>query len=228
MTSEYVKRVPGIWRATNYSKTSYFIFKSSIFTTFEAKTQQPMKVFGYLALLGTLFSTTSCATIFSGTTQRVTIDSKPQGAEIVIEGESYGKTPAQIKVDRELEALLDESKEIQLRLDGYLEFGYEMEAYINPVAIINLFNLFGWAIDAATGAVTKYDNYYIFRLRPLDKLEPEKVQPSPVKPQEVKPDTQQQGEDKYDKLIRLKKLLDDGIITQEEYDKEKKKILDGE
>lgn len=32
--------------------------------------------------------------------------------------------------------------------------------------------------------------------------------------------------DKYDKLLKIKKLLDDGIITKEEYEKEKKKILD--
>ena len=33
-------------------------------------------------------------------------------------------------------------------------------------------------------------------------------------------------DDKYDKLRKLKKLLDDGIITQEEYEREKKKILE--
>ena len=33
-------------------------------------------------------------------------------------------------------------------------------------------------------------------------------------------------EDKYDKLKKLKSLLDDGIITQEEFDKEKAKILE--
>jgi hypothetical protein len=33
-------------------------------------------------------------------------------------------------------------------------------------------------------------------------------------------------EDKYDNLIKLKSLLDSGIITQEEFDSEKKKILE--
>jgi hypothetical protein len=32
--------------------------------------------------------------------------------------------------------------------------------------------------------------------------------------------------DKYDQLKKIKKLLDDGILTQEEYDSEKKKILE--
>lgn len=34
------------------------------------------------------------------------------------------------------------------------------------------------------------------------------------------------GPDKYDQLAKLKKLLDDGVITQDEYDKEKKKLLE--
>lgn len=37
--------------------------------------------------------------------------------------------------------------------------------------------------------------------------------------------TETKTTDKYDKLKKLKELLDQGIITQEEYDKEKKKIL---
>jgi hypothetical protein len=31
--------------------------------------------------------------------------------------------------------------------------------------------------------------------------------------------------DKYEQLVKLKKLLEDGIITQEEFEKEKAKIL---
>jgi hypothetical protein len=33
-------------------------------------------------------------------------------------------------------------------------------------------------------------------------------------------------EDKYDKLAKLKKLLDDGVISSDEFEKEKKKILE--
>lgn len=37
--------------------------------------------------------------------------------------------------------------------------------------------------------------------------------------------TQPESDSKYDKLARLKELLDDGAITQEEFDKEKAKVL---
>ena len=35
----------------------------------------------------------------------------------------------------------------------------------------------------------------------------------------------QQQEDPYEKLAKLKKLLDDGVISQEEFDEAKKKLL---
>ena len=37
-----------------------------------------------------------------------------------------------------------------------------------------------------------------------------------------------QETDKYDKIKKLKDLLDDGILTQEEYESEKKKLLEGQ
>jgi hypothetical protein len=38
----------------------------------------------------------------------------------------------------------------------------------------------------------------------------------------------EKDEDKYDKLIKLKRLLDEGVINKEEFDIEKKKILNDE
>ena len=42
---------------------------------------------------------------------------------------------------------------------------------------------------------------------------------------EQAPTSETKEEDPYDKLLKLKKLLDAGIITQEEFDKEKSKVL---
>ena len=39
------------------------------------------------------------------------------------------------------------------------------------------------------------------------------------------PQQPQQQEDPYEKLAKLKKLLDDGVISQEEFDEAKKKLL---
>lgn len=53
---------------------------------------------------------------------------------------------------------------------------------------------------------------------------------------EIKPCTRQSGQvvvqekedDKYDKLAKLKKLLDEGVLSQEEFESEKKKLLGSE
>ena len=49
-------------------------------------------------------------------------------------------------------------------------------------------------------------------------------QPVYQQPQQPQQQTQQQ-EDPYEKLAKLKKLLDDGVISQEEFDEAKKKLL---
>ncbi|MCL2688044.1 MAG: SHOCT domain-containing protein, partial [Methanobrevibacter sp.] len=43
--------------------------------------------------------------------------------------------------------------------------------------------------------------------------------------QQAQPSSEPKEEDPYDKLLKLKKLLDAGVITQEEFDKEKFKVL---
>lgn len=63
-------------------------------------------------------------------------------------------------------------------------------------------------------------NYYLFIEDAIAKCEIadaciEKAQPAESKP------------DKYEQLKKLKELLDEGVINQEEFDKEKKKILEG-
>ena len=171
-----------------------------------------MRIIICISILGFSLFFTSCATLFTGTTQRISIDSNPQGAEIIIEGQKEGKTPTKVKVKRELNALFDGGKEIQLELDGYKKDGYLLNAELNPVSIINLFNVLFWGIDAATGAITRYENYYNFEMNPI-----EDNVAIPIK---------KESGDKYEKLTKLKKLLDEGIITQEEYDKEKARILE--
>jgi len=165
-----------------------------------------------ISILAALVFSTSCATLFTGTRQKVTIDSNPQGAKVIIDGQKVGVTPANVRVDRELDALLEGGKEIRLEMLGYRESGYELDAELNAVSIFNFFNPLFWGIDIVTGAVTKYENYYNFELMPV---------------QDNNPTIQANiSGDKYDKLAKLKKLLDDGAITQEEYDREKAKILE--
>ncbi len=175
-------------------------------------TKQMKSTVTFIILLAALMLTTGCATLFSGTTQQVTIESDPPGAQIVIDGKIEGNTPGKVKLHRELNDLVNGGKNIELVLPGYYRDGYFLQANLNSTAIINLFNIFFWGVDAATGAITKYDKYTNFMLMPVSG--------------KTNNSNSELSEDKYEKLNKLKKLLDDGAITLEEYEKEKLIILE--
>lgn len=105
---------------------------------------------------------TSCATLFTGTTDNITIDSEPEGARILIEGIDYGTTPATVSVKRP--GLGD--KQVVLQLDGYEDRVFTLQKEFNAVSILNFGGFVGWVVDFATGAVTKYSpRHYSMELR---------------------------------------------------------------
>ena len=55
----------------------------------------------------------------------------------------------------------------------------------------------------------------------------EQVNQQTTESQAPEPTEAKKEEDPYDRLLKLKKLLDAGVISQEEFDKEKFKILEG-
>jgi hypothetical protein len=111
-----------------------------------------MKKFAYAALIGGMLMTQSCATIFTGTKDRIIVNSVPEGAKVEIDGVSYGKTPVTIPVKRSLN-----STTMTLKAEGYETKNIELQQSFNAVSILNLTNLGGWVIDLLTGAVMRYD-----------------------------------------------------------------------
>lgn len=101
----------------------------------------------------------SCATLFTGTTDNVYIQTQPEGAKILVEGLDMGTTPSTIPLKRP--GLSD--KQVTLRLDGYEDRVFVLQSEFNAVSILNLFGVIGWGIDIATGAIKKYNprNYDI-------------------------------------------------------------------
>jgi hypothetical protein len=95
---------------------------------------------------------TSCATIFTGTKDRITFNSTPAGATIYKDGVEQCKTPCTLKVKRSLS-----DTDIEYKLDGYETRLITLDKEFNIVSVINLGNLLGWGIDALSGAVMKYD-----------------------------------------------------------------------
>ncbi len=112
----------------------------------------------FILAIASLFLMTSCATIFTGTKDSLRFDSNPKGAKVYVDGIEVGKTPCTTVVKRSLT-----DKFAEIRLDGYETRVITLDRTFNVVSIINLGSLLGWAIDAATGALMKYDRkgYFI-------------------------------------------------------------------
>ena len=98
-----------------------------------------------------LFST-SCATLFTGTTGGVNINSKPPGAKIQVNGIDRGTTPSIVKLRRDNEGPI-----VTLKMDGYQNRTFQPETTFNEIAILNLFSPLHWAIDFLSGALWKFD-----------------------------------------------------------------------
>ena len=116
---------------------------------------------------------TSCATILSGTSDEITFNSDPGGADIMLDGLKLGKTPATVSIKRPGLG----NKEVTLKLDGYEDRTFMLQKEFNVMAICNLGGIPGWVIDILTGAVMKYSkkNYDLdldpkaFNLNELEK-----------------------------------------------------------
>jgi len=98
----------------------------------------------------------SCATIFSGTSQNISVSSQPTQADVVIKTfggiEMFnGKTPATAKLGR------DKEYQVTIKLPGYKEQTIVISKSLNSWALCNLTNLLFWGIDYVSGAMFKLD-----------------------------------------------------------------------
>ena len=103
-------------------------------------------------LVATMLFMTSCATLFTGTKDRITFNSNPAGATIYIDGVEQCTTPCTMKVKRGLK-----DTDVEIKLDGFETRVITLSKEFNLVSVVNLGNLVGWGIDALSGAVMKYD-----------------------------------------------------------------------
>jgi hypothetical protein len=95
---------------------------------------------------------TSCATLFSGTKDRIYFTTNVPGARVLIDGVEVCKTPCNENITRKVG-----ESQIEFKLEGYETKVINLSKTFNVVSILNFGNLIGWGIDIATGAVFKYD-----------------------------------------------------------------------
>ena len=123
------------------------------------------KLFVKFAMCGVLMCTaTSCASIFCGTKAKVTFDCNvKEGVALTIDGIKHHDVnfPFTTKVKRGFDDTI-----VKAEAESYKTETIVIDKKFNPVSIINLCEVLGWAIDAATGAITKPDsNYYQIELK---------------------------------------------------------------
>lgn len=115
-------------------------------------------------------------------------------------------------------------------MDANQEITYLENDYNNKIAIIKKFGAkgkrkIGYKAYAVVG-IGEFENYWV---EIEDAIEyGELIPPSPeFAPEKEVMEVKVLGQqtDKYDKLAKLKNLLDEGVLTQEEYESEKKKLL---
>lgn len=94
------------------------------------------------------FTLTSCATIMSGSKQKVNISSTPNEAVVFIDYEEVGKTPFETKLVRKQEHI------VRLELQGFQPYEITLKRKFNGWIIANALvgGIIGVVVDLATGS----------------------------------------------------------------------------
>lgn len=89
-----------------------------------------------------------CATITRGTNQDIPVSSNPVGADIIVDGMPYGRTPATIQLSRK------HPHQVTLLLDGYEPYSVSVRTDMGKAMAGNCLigGLPGMAIDGYSGA----------------------------------------------------------------------------
>lgn len=105
----------------------------------------------------------SCASILNGPDQKVTIVSNPPGANIQINGQEAGITPATFRIIRAKNHVITLSK------DGYHHDISDLKRTLSGVALFYLLpgGLLSAAIDATQGAAFSFPDKIERKLEPL-------------------------------------------------------------
>ncbi len=94
---------------------------------------------------------TGCATILSGTSQTITIDSYPPGAQVKVGGQT-GTTPVTLRIPKKKGYVVEISRYADRRV-------VELERSIDPATFLNFIPPLwpGFIVDAIAGTMTHYD-----------------------------------------------------------------------
>ncbi len=148
--------------------------------------------------------------LFASCASTTTIQSNPSGAKVYLNGEAVGTTPYTHTDTKIVGSVTD----VKLEKEGYetLNTSFSRSERADVGAIIG-----GVLVLVPFLWTMKYNPTRTYELIPLsgNQQSKSKVQAP-----------QNQQKSKAERLVELKELLDKKVITQEEFEKEKKKVLE--
>jgi hypothetical protein len=152
--------------------------------------------------------------LFTGCGSTTLIKSIPEGAKVFIDGEPVGVTPYQHYDTK----IIGSHTDIRLIMDGY----ENLDTWITRDEDLDVGALVGGILFPPIPFLwmMKYKPQHTYEMIPY-YVDPQRVEGAE---ENVIPQNNQQ-KSLSDKLYELKDLLDKGIITQQEFDAQKKKIL---
>ena len=83
-----------------------------------------MKLVSHLAKIALLLISTSCAMMFNEKEDQISINSNPPGANIIVDGKNYGRTPSTIKLPANKDYVITLTKE------GYGSAQFNVEYWV--------------------------------------------------------------------------------------------------
>lgn len=108
-------------------------------------------------LILSIYCLASCATIISGTTQDLSIDSNISEVSIYANDSFVCKTPCVFPAERASGSLTLIGKK-----EGYKDLAVNIKAKMNPVAFINFVFIYSWTTDFYDGAAWRYNKDSIY------------------------------------------------------------------
>ena len=115
-----------------------------------------------IGLAGALLSISllgGCASMFSGKTQEVSFNSRPEGAEVMV-GTQSCITPCKLQLSKD-----KVYREVTATKSGYQKEKMNVVASLDPWIYANIFNYgIGAIIDYVSGSYAKYDPEYLVQL----------------------------------------------------------------
>lgn len=104
-------------------------------------------------LAGIALSVTSCASILTGTKDKITFNSTPEGAKVFHKGIEKCTTPCTAEIPRSLSKQM-----VTFEKEGFTTKEVKLTKTFNPVTLVNILlgGAIGVGIDAATGSLTEY------------------------------------------------------------------------